>query len=248
MTYRGLTSDTYSLVITHVNRSAGPYVENITVDIPRHAGSLPVRVDDRGRLIRVDFALLTDDLEDMRDKVESLADWIRPVIDENNIPQAEELIFGDAPARKWLAYPVGQTPLDEAIKLGRGYIDFFCPSPYAYALSQEVKTVDGENNGTEPTPPIIEVTVTKGAGIADLKVQLDGTDKFLLIDGPFPDATKIIFNKETRLVTVDGTDARVDLHYGSRWFDIPAGDYEIVTTPVTGVDVATIVKFTERWR
>lgn len=248
MAYRGIHSDSKSVVIRRADRSASPYVDSVTMDIAGYPGSYPVRVDDRGRVIPVEYVLSADGPEDMRVKAEALADWLRPVIDEDNRPEPVELIFDDAPDRRWMAYPVGQISLAEVIKFGKGRIEFFCPTPYAEALTEQITGLADTNLGTEPVPPLITVTVTSAGGINDLKLGLGSSSKFIYLEGVFAQNTAIVFDKKKRLVTVDSVDAREDLHYTTRWFDLPPGPFTINTTPAGGGNIAVSVKFRERWR
>lgn len=248
MTYRGITSITKAVEVLDIKRDVGPPADDVMMDIPGLQGAYPIRQDDRGKTISVQLLAKTADEATLRAKVHDVADWLRAVKDAMNRPLPGALVFSDDTAKQWMAYPIGIKSSVDILGLACEFqVQFFCPSPYAEALAD--KTVVGKvgsNLGTAPTPPVIEVTVTEVAGINDLKVQLDGTGKFLYLEGAFPQNTVIEFDKSKRMVTVDAVDARTNLHYTNKWFDIPSGAFTLVTTPVGGIDVE--VKFRERWR
>ena len=247
MTYRGITSTTKEVEVLDIKRDVGPPADDVTMGIPGMQGTYPIRQDDRGKTISVQLLVKTADATTLRAKVHDVADWLKAVKDDMNRPLPSALVFSDDTAKQWMAYPIGIKPSVDIIGLACEFqVQFFCPSPYAEALTEKDVGASSTNGGTEPAPPEITVTVTDPAGITDLKVELDGTSKFLFLEGSFAKDTVIVFDKATRMVTVDAVDAREDLHHTRRWFDLPSGAFTITTTPASGITVA--VKFRERWR
>lgn len=244
--YKGSHSDSYSLIATDVRRGLSPSREHVTVNIPAYNGLYPLRLDDQGRIIDVRFALKGTSFADVRSKAEEAAGWLSPERDQNNAPIPSPLVFDDALNRRWMAYPVGRIDMEEILYTGMGLISFACPAPYAEAtIWKQVSGKSGTNEGSVETPPWIEVTVTNSTGITDLKIELDNSDKYLLLEGAFAQNEVIVFDASKRMVTVDGVDARGALHYNRRWFNLYPGSYSLTTVPASGIDVEVFYK--ERW-
>ncbi len=225
-----------------VQRDYSPPVENTVMPMPGMDGGYPVRTDVEPRLILVGFYAYGHPREIERE----VASWLRADRDALKKPLPAAIIFDDEPELRYLGYPHLVETKEEAARISEVQVTFICPMPYAESITTRTTEISDVNNGTVPTPPIITATVTAAAGISDLRIDLDASNYSLLLDKACAQHEVIIFDKEKRLVTVEGVDAREDLHFNRRWFDIPTGSFSLTITPSSGVDVE--ITFNERYR
>jgi len=232
-------TDNYNMLVLQRFRNAGPAKENHYLTIPYRAGALPVRVDNLGKNIAIEFTITGEDPEDLREKLRDLAEWLQPELDNTFRPVPKELIFNDDNDKRWLAYLATGIELEEKGNRAFGSMAFFAPVPYMEALETKETGATGENTGTVEAPPFIIVTMTESSN--DLKIEYN--DKMLLLDQQLETGDVVKFDTEKRLVLVNDVDARGDLTYTSRWFNLKPGSFEITSTPAATI----VVEFRERW-
>lgn len=238
--YDGEHTDDYNIIVTRRFRHAGPPLDHSTLSIPFMEGEYPTRIDSRGATIELELFVESDGPEDLRDKIRDISAWLKPTIDEYFRPEPKPIIFTDEPEKRWMGYPVTRLELSEKANRAEGSINLFCPNPFAEALETRTTGPEDENEGTVPSPPIITVTMTESSD--DLKVQYENKELFL--DKELETGDVIVFDKTKRLVLVNDEDAREDLTYTSRWFDLKPGNFSITTDPDSTVEV----EFREMWR
>lgn len=245
--YRGISSTDFPVDVWRVVRDYGPEVRNTLLRIPGKSGAYPVRQDDEERIIEIRFYLYADSATHARQLEREVANWLSTDKDVMDRPIAHPIIFSDEPDKRYMGYTDRKIFVREEALIADCELRFVCPMPYAENLTPEVVSgKSGINGGVVPTPPVITVTVTEPTGITDLKLELAASNKSLFLEGSFAQHNEIVFDKEKRLVTVNGTDARTDLHFERRWFDVPVGSWAITTTPTSGIDVQ--VWYRERFR
>jgi len=244
ITYKGVHLSDLSLdaYVSSAGRNAGAPADNQFLSIAGRDGDYPVIQDDRAKVITVLIRVHTASPAALRSALRALAGWLKTTKDEFNEPIPEPLIFDDEPDKRYMAFVENEIRAEDFVGSSDLLVSFVCPSPYAEALNTKTTGASSTNNGTVPTPPIITVTVS--TSMASLKVQL-GT-RYLLLGKALSNNDVVVFDKAKRLVTVNTVDARGDLHYTRRWFDLPPGAFTITTDPVSGLSVQ--VEFRERWR
>ncbi len=243
-TYRGIHVNDLPFdidVYTRKYNYVPPYVSR-TMHIPGMDGDHPVMLDAEGQRILVGLYAYGD----MRGIGRDLLGWLQAKRTGLHTPLPQALIFDDEPDKRYMGYPERVENRGEVAGIADYQVTFLCPMPYAESVTARTTGISDTNNGTVPTPPVITVTVTDPAGIADLRVELDASNYSLFLDRACVQNDVIVFDKTKRLVTVNDIDRREDLHFNRRWFDIPTGLFSLTMTPSGGIDVE--VSFRERFR
>ena len=101
----------------------------------------------------------------------------------------------------------------------------------------------GSNSGTKNCDCIITCNMT-GNSTGGLKITLVETSEYLDLDRSLSNGDEIIFNSQTRMVTVNSSDARADLDFNSIWFKLPSSTFTV--QPDTN-DVEIDVVYRSRW-
>ena len=101
----------------------------------------------------------------------------------------------------------------------------------------------GINAGTKTCDSIITCNLT-AASTGGFRITQVESSEYLDLDRSLSNLDEIIFNTQTRMVTVNSSDAREDIDFDSTWFKIPVGTFNILpdTTAVT-MEVA----YRQRW-
>src|SRR5699024_1735066 len=168
------------------------------------------------RTITVPVFILAENFSNLQKLKEDMAEWLIH-------PDAKELIFKDEPDRVYFAVVDGDLDLDEMVRWGEGEITFVCHDPYKY--SKEEKKVSAEditiinNEGNEPTEPIVELTATKKATFAMISKP---NDEYNLLGYPLEeegqeevvDSTPVVLSEDG--TSIDGwttSGVQVDDHF-----------------------------------
>ena len=99
------------------------------------------------------------------------------------------------------------------------------------------------NAGTKTCDCIITCDMTADS-TGGLRLTLVETSEYLDLDRSLSNGEEVIFNTETRMVTVDSSDARGDLDFDSTWFKLPVGTFTILSDTTN----ATMeIVYRQRW-
>ena len=239
-TFNGKQSDDPALGIHRVLRVFLPLLPGTadrTQDIPGMDGAYDLGFDRQPREIKVQFVLKQDSPADLFGYVREVAAWL-------NVREAKPFIYSYEPDRYYLARPQGIVGLERLMnRIGIVEATFLAFDPYAYAL--DAKTADAFpalNEGTVPCPAIITATLTGPANF--LRIDLAGTNDYLLIDRELAQGDVVTIDTARRLTLINGVDARVFVTAASTYFDLPPGNFEFSTNPAS---VDLMVEYRERW-
>lgn len=204
--------------------------------IPGLDGAYDLGFDRRPREIRVQFVMKHNTPEELFSCVREIAAWL-------NVCEPRKFIYSYEPDKYYLARPQGIVSLERLMnRIGIVEVTFIAHDPYAYA--EEIKTVDvfpATNAGSAPCPALITATMQGDA--EGLRIELEGTDEYLLLDRYLDAGDVITIDIGRRLTTVNGVDARADVTAPSTYFKLPPGEFALNTTPA----VLLTVEFRERW-
>lgn len=245
ITFNGRQSDDPALGIHRVLRVFFPLLPGTTdrtVDIPGMDGAHDLGFDRQPREIKVQFVMKQDNPADLFGYVREVAAWL-------NVREAKPFIYSYEPDRYYLARPQGIVGLDRLMnRIGFVEVTFIAYDPYAYALDTKTASFPTEpedeitNSGSVPCPAIITATMTGPAQF--LRIDLAGTNDYLLIDRDLEQDDIVTIDTARRLTLINGIDARVFVAAASTYFDLPPGNFEFNTNPGS-VDLS--VEYRERW-
>ncbi len=239
-TFNGRQSDDPALGIHRVLRVFFPLLPGTadrTVDIPGMDGAYDFGRDLQPREIGVQFVLKQDSPENLFKYARKIAAWL-------NVSEVKRFIYDYEPDKYYLARPQGIVSLDRLMnKIGIVEVTFIAPDPFAYALDTKTATAfPATNTGTVSCPAIITATMTGPAQF--LRIDLAGTNDYLLIDRDLEQDDIVTIDTARRLTLINGIDARVFVAAASTYFDLPPGNFEFNTNPGS-VDLS--VEYRERW-
>ena len=103
--------------------------------------------------------------------------------------------------------------------------------------------LDGTNAGTKPCDCIVTCDMTADS-TGGLRITLVETSEYLDLDRSLSNGDEVIFNTQTRMVTVNSSDARGDIDFDSTWFKLPVGTWTILSD-TTNTDME--VTYRQRW-
>lgn len=147
--------------VVNANRGILPQRTNSINTIQRRNGGFYNGYRYEPKLIPVDFVIVNDDLNAVRRVLASMLDVSEPA----------KLMFSDEPELYYMAVPDGSIDLDEVLTVGTGTINFLCPNPYAYKVTESEFSLASDkdrftlyNYGSAPTYPKIKINFTSECG------------------------------------------------------------------------------------
>lgn len=175
LTYRGVHSSEKGLRFTNISgRDTLPDIESRTSQTASKHGVHYFGYRFQERRIRAEIALHGSSLSNFRSKIRDIAAWLNP----HEGPG--ELIFDDEPDKKYFAVITDNTDFEGMFIKRVAEIEFLCPDPFAYAISETTATISGNsltinNDGTAETFPVIEITADGTAGPDNLEGKIQGS-------------------------------------------------------------------------
>ena len=106
-----------------------------------------------------------------------------------------------------------------------------------------INPIDGTNSGTKPCDCIVTCDMTADS-TGGLRITLVETSEYLDLDRSLLNGDEVIFNTQTRMVTVNSSDARSDIDFDSTWFKLSVGAWTILSD-TTNFDME--VTYRQRW-
>ena len=105
--------------------------------------------------------------------------------------------------------------------------------------------LNGTNAGTKDCDCQITCNMISDS-TGGLKVTLIETSEYLELDRSLGSTDVVVFNTQTRMVTVNSSDARADIDFDSTWFKLPASTFSILSEPgSTSVEMEIVYR--QRW-
>ena len=245
MTFNGRSSADPAFGIMFISRVIRPVLTANRTRYQEITGRDGVYDQGRDRdatVIRVSFPVRWTDAADLEAKSDAIAAWL-------DTATVRELIFSDRPGRRYMARrdgPVEIIPQAPGIKKALCEVEFTVPAGYAEAIEQTINfTGSGTYSGTLPAPIIITLTAAAGSPLTVTQEQLVGPPFIRFIDDrEFTGGEEVVIDTGTRLVTVDGVDARADVDIDSDFenFKLHPGEF------VIGVEGGSIMSIVYRER
>lgn len=180
--------------VQKVTFSALPPSNVKTLDIPARDGTYYQGKTYGPRTITVDFFIETPNPDSVMYYAEELARWL----DQDG---PAPLIFTDKPDRTYYAIVKDNTDIEQAVEVGSGSIQFFCPDPVAYGQEKTVSITPNTatsliNNGTAKAFPRFDITFNKSSSFLSV-VSPDG---IVLLGNPSTPEKETIPKTENVLV------------------------------------------------
>ena len=173
ITFNSIASTTSALDIIsvmRVYRPISPGHQARIMDITGMDGVIYQAKDRRPLYITCRIALRSASYTAKRAAAREIAAWL-------DTDELAPLVFDDESDKRYMAVVLDEIDVEEIALLGKFDVTFFVPS--GYAESTTTKTTS-PNEGTAETPCIITVTMT--ADDSSLKITLDETGEFILLN------------------------------------------------------------------
>ncbi|MCM3705312.1 phage tail family protein [Cytobacillus firmus] len=174
-TYRGIHSSEKGLRIANISgRDTLPDIESRTAQTASKHGLHYYGYRFQERRIRAEITLYGSSLSNFRSKIREIAAWLNPYDGPG------ELIFDDEPDKKYYAVITENTDFEGMFIKRVAEIEFLCPDPFAYAISETAASISGnsltiDNDGTAETFPVIEITADGSAGPDNFEGKIAGS-------------------------------------------------------------------------
>ena len=241
--FNGVSSTAYTDIISvqRINRPLYPGARANIMTIPEYDGVYYFSKDKAQLDISFRLSLKSNSITERRAAVRQIAAWL---YDDDPKP----LSFTDESTLIYYALLTEPVNIDEFADLGFTDVRFMVPDGCAYSTGAETisdnatTAITSTNAGTLPCDTIITVEPT--TDYTSLKLTLAETGEYLELNSSGGSTSEIIFNTQTRTVTVDGVDASSDIDYDSTWFKLPVGSF---TVDVEGAASDVEIVYRERW-
>jgi len=164
-----------------------------------------------------------------RAHIRAIADWLSP-------REVKPLVFADEQDKQYYARRSGEIVVSGRVTRRFVDITFFCPDPYAYAVSTKTTS---PNQGTAPTPVKITATMTDDTD----HLQINLGDQHIRLETALTIGDEIIIDTAQGWVSLNGLDARQYVTYDSDlYMQLPTGAFTL------SADNATLaIIYRERW-
>lgn len=243
-TFDGRHTSTISGVqyVLDYNVALLPEFENILVAVPKRDGVLDFGRTLKERVIPARFSLVGDNVQDYFSKAFAVADWL-------NTETVKELKLDAIPNKRIFARLNKGINPERFARLGYVDVDFLCPDPAFEAVTDRTLTAaqntNINNGGTKAVNPKFTITFT-AAKASPFRIDLKGTNKFILVNTSFALNDILILDLQTRKMTKNGIDIRDKIDVTSSIVDflLPKGNFQL-TANTTGVTIS--LNFRERW-
>jgi predicted phage tail component-like protein len=254
--FNGVDSRTYGLV-TGVSRSMLPDLDNIEVKVPRRTGIyIPKKAGafrDVGALeFKIDFAIMGNNLTDLRSKIRSVATWL---YNANVDGTAKDLYFSDEKDRIHKVFFRGSTELAEDTAISEVTLEFIAPEAWASSnversLLFSANALTITNNGTAPTFPVFRIVPE--VAITDFTLNYAGV-KIYITGRTFTAWEPFIIDTKKAEIYIESSGASLlpYLSMDSRFVGFAGGSTYPMTVTGAGLGTGNIqarCTFTERYR
>lgn len=250
ITFNGTDLSPY-LEVNDIKRPILPDQELTTLSIPGRQGTFLFYKQKGALIIPVDVTIKGKTRADLRQKIRDVAD----ILDTDEELTAQT-IFHDEPDKYVMAAVDGATELNEIYKTGQGTLNFYCPDPYYYALSDDVFVYSEPGiytftrKGTAPSYPLIEIQGTNSGGAITISSNNVNTMKF---DGDLATGEKLVLNSDLITGYVEKTTGeRVSIMDKLDNLDFPVlkkGENNLSVTVENGATVTSVnIKCNSRWK
>jgi predicted phage tail component-like protein len=177
LSYGGVTPPSFFRV-QKVTFPALPPSNIKTLDIPARDGTYYAGKTYGPLTITVDFFIETPSPDNVMYYAEQLAEWL----DQDG---PAPLIFTDKPDRTYYAIVKDNIDIEQAVEIGSGSIQFFCPDPCSYGEEKTVNITPNEatslvNGGTAKAFPKFYVTFNKSSSF----LSVASPDGIVLLGNP----------------------------------------------------------------
>lgn len=229
-------------VVMEYNVAMLPEFDNTLISLPKRDGVLDFGRTLKERVIPVRFQLRGDNVQDYFTKAFAVADWL-------NVDTAKELRLDAIPNKRIFARLKNGIDPERFARVGKIEVEFLCPDP-AFESTTERNFVAAQNTnytngGTRPIKPYFSIKFT-AAQANPFRLNLNGTNKFILINSTFALNDILVVDIRTRKFTKNGADIRqlVDVTSAVTSFQIPKGVFQL-SANTANVQITTI--FREKW-
>lgn len=229
-------------VVLDYNVALLPEFDNTLVSLPMRDGVLDFGRKLKERVIPARFLLRGADIQDYFSKSFQIASWL-------NVPTVREFKLDAIPDKRIFARLNKGINPDRMARVGYVDIEFLCPDPAFESLIEKnftaVQNTNYTNDGTKEVNPYFKVTFT-GAVASPFRLNLNGTNKFILVNTNFAVNDILEIDIRTRKVTKNGADIRylVDVTSAMTTFQIPVGTFQIsANTASARIDMT----YREKW-
>jgi len=234
LTINGVHSRNYGLYLTKADIPEGPTRDMETLDLPGLDGVLPTSQTLGALEYSIEFKVWGDTIQEAKEKLALISQWMANQRDANNRPITNEMIFDFDPERVYHYIMTDQIDVEHNYALLECTANLTAPIGVAMNLEPTETGGIGANNGIIKVRPVITVLADGSASI----VLTDAiTDQTVTINHQFTSGDVVTVDCENRTVTDQNeTDYTSSVNINSVWFNI-FEDYDISSTGgiVTGV-------------
>ncbi|MBC5997977.1 hypothetical protein EAI30_13680 [Romboutsia ilealis] len=185
------------LIVTGCSHDITGTIEHDLVDIPGYKGVNIRSTKKNPRSIVIEFkyrdcGFLTFE------KKEIISEWIH----SSNLKECK-LEYGWIPGSHYLVVPVGDTNLNDNVKIKSFSLEFCLVNPCRIENLEQVKTSNFTYTGTESTYPILEFDVSSSCDKIKLDFSNSSKNGFLELNTSFNSGDKIIIDCKKKSIKVN---------------------------------------------
>jgi len=233
-TYNSIHSRNYGLYLTKPTDPEGPNTKIESLDLSVVDGDVITSKSLNSKTIDIEFIVWGDTLEEAREKLIAINDWLQNPRDNRLVPTPLPLVFDYTPERTYYAI------LDGNISATPNYASYECkasfliPKGVAYE-TEKITGASGTNMGLIHAKPVITVYCT---GESQVEIIESVEDQTLTIDYAFDAGTILTIDCENRTITDESGNSYIEnVTIDSAWPKLYTG-YDLATS--TGCLIQTV--------
>lgn len=178
-----------------------PLIAPQTISTSKSAGVAGARISRKvadDYTIKVTFTLKDNNPNELRNKIRDIADKL-------DTDEPAKLVFHDEPDKYQMAILSDTSDLEQLGRYGVCTISFYCPNPYAYAISDDIiefteNTKEFTRKGTAHSYPTIEITGTNSEG----SITIQSDHQKMTFNGVLNQGETLIIDSELLTAKIQG--------------------------------------------
>lgn len=231
-------------------------LRNFTASVPGKYGVSDFGADYDYREIKVSCSIFPKiNFASLVSTLDAIALWLDP------LSGLKQLIFDEVPDRYFMARPAGEADCERLLKSsGRFELSFFCPDPFAYAITDEEFTVFEEGSstvkrtkGNMESNPVYRLKGVMTAGEGNFITVTTNGEEIKIVNATLSESETLVIDSEKMTAFVEDANGNI-IRNGLPYLEnlnfphLKAGDNEVHISAENAVFTRLEIEAKSRWR
>ena len=254
--YNDITSSDMGLKARLTLWQVSGKLRNFTASVPGKYGVSDFGADYDYREIKVSCSIFPKiNFASLVSTLDAIALWLDP------LSGLKQLIFDEVPDRYFMARLAGEVDCERLLKSsGRFELSFFCPDPFAYAITDEEFTVSGEGastvkrtKGNMESNPVYRLKGVMTAGEGNFITVTTNEEEIKVVNAALSETERLVIDSEKMTAFVEDANGNI-IRNGLPYLEnlnfphLKAGDNEVHISAENAVFTSLEIEAKSRWR